>query len=220
MLTGIIPNEKKEEAMKKLRETRGFTLIEVIVVIAVVAILAAILTPSVVKNIDDSKIARAKNEVQVIGAAMTSFYKDLGRWPTSNGSTGNPDSLYMLNGPGNTPSYDNSVNNHANWWTYYKDTNTYGDLMENHLIKNDPKGGSVDYPTTGEYRWHGPYLSEIKADPWGSYYASNVRYFYSGQPDAVFVWSPGPDRQADTQFDQDVTNSPTLGDDDIGMRLK
>ncbi len=199
----------------------GFTLIEVIVVIAVVAILAAILTPTVVKNIDDSKVARAKNEVQVIGAAMTSFYKDLGRWPTSNGNDLN-DRLRMLNGPGNTPSYDNSVNNHASWWVAWRNTSTVGDLFSHHLIENNPKNGATDYPTTGEYKWHGPYLSEIKPDPWGSYYACNVWYFYypSGQPNAVFVWSPGPDRQADTQFDQDTTASPTLGDDDIGMRLK
>lgn len=45
----------------KLR-TEGFTLIEVIVVIAVVAILAAILTPQIVKNISESKIARAKKD--------------------------------------------------------------------------------------------------------------------------------------------------------------
>ncbi len=202
-----------------MRRNSGFTLIEVIVVIAVVAILAAILTPTIVKNVDDSKVARAKNEVQVIGAAMTSFYKDLGRWPTSNGSDAY-DRLYMLNGPGNTPRYDGTVT-HANWWVAYRDASTVGDLFTNHLIKNDPKGGTWDYPTTGDYKWHGPYLAEIKADPWGSYYACNVHYFYypSGQPDAVFVWSPGPDRQADTQFDQ-AMDTAALGDDDIGMRLK
>jgi len=209
--------------MKKLGSAQGFTLIEVIVVIAVVAILAAILTPTVVKNIDDAKVARAKNEVQVIGAAMTSFYKDLGRWPTSNGTTNNPDRLYMINGPGETPSYDNSApHGHASWWISYKNTSTVGDLMTNQLIKNTP-GGAGSYDTgAGEYKWHGPYLAEIKADPWGNYYASNVHYFYypSGQPDAVYVWSAGPDRQADTQFDQDVTASPALGDDDIGVRLK
>ncbi len=205
-----------------MKRNAGFTLIEVIVVIAVVAILAAILTPTVVKNIDDAKISRAKNEVQVIGAAMTSFYKDLGRWPTSNGTTGNPDYLRMLNGPGNTPHYDNSVNNHASWWVAWRNTSTVGDLMSNHLIKNNPKGSGT-YPTTGEYKWHGPYLTEVKADPWGSYYACNVWYLWyrpNNQDNAVFVLSPGPDRQMDTQFDQDVTQSPSLGDDDIGMRLK
>ncbi|MDH3259048.1 MAG: prepilin-type N-terminal cleavage/methylation domain-containing protein, partial [Deltaproteobacteria bacterium] len=51
----------------KVRKNEGFTLVEVVVVIAVVAILAAILAPSIVKHIDDSKIAKAKNETQVYG---------------------------------------------------------------------------------------------------------------------------------------------------------
>jgi prepilin-type N-terminal cleavage/methylation domain-containing protein len=67
----------------KVRKNEGFTLVEVVVVIAVVAILAAILAPSIVKHIDDSKIAKAKSEAQVLGAAVTSFYKDVGQWPTA-----------------------------------------------------------------------------------------------------------------------------------------
>ncbi len=197
----------------------GFTLIEVIVVIAVVAILAAILTPTVVKNIDDSKVARAKNETQVIGAAMTSFYKDLGRWPTSNGTANNPDYIYLLYGPGNAPTNQgtNTIywRKDAGWPDARKDTFT------NHLIENDPKDGGTDYPTSGEYKWHGPYIAEIKADPWGSHYASNVVYFYggTGTPNAVWVWSAGPDRQADTRVDQAMSTA-VLGDDDIGVRLK
>ena len=205
--------------MKKLRRAEGFTLIEVVVVIAVVAILAAILTPTVVKNIDDSKVARAKNEVQVIGAAMTSFYKDLGRWPTSRGTAGNPDYLYLLYGPGNAPTSggNNTVywRNNAGWPAARKDTFTH------HLIENNPKDAGAVYPSTGEYKWHGPYLAEIKADPWGTHYACNERYFYSGTgtPNAVWVWSAGPDRQSDTRVNQ-VMAGAQLGDDDIGVRLK
>ena len=63
------------------RNEKGFTLIEVVVVVAVIAILAAVLTPYITKYIDDSKVAKARNEVQVIAAAVTNAYKDLGRWP-------------------------------------------------------------------------------------------------------------------------------------------
>src|SRR3990170_5868767 len=72
------------------RTPRGFTLVEVIVVIGVIAILAAILTPYITKYIDDSRVAKAKNETQVIGAAITSFYKDLGRWPNATNATTTP----------------------------------------------------------------------------------------------------------------------------------
>ena len=66
------------------RNEKGFTLIEVVVVVAVIAILAAVLTPYITKYIDDSKIAKARNEVQVVAAAVTNAYKDLGRWPNRN----------------------------------------------------------------------------------------------------------------------------------------
>ncbi len=65
--------------MFKKSEQKGFTLIEVIVAIAVVAILAGVITPSVIKHLDDSKRARAQNDCLVIGSAIGSFYKDVGR---------------------------------------------------------------------------------------------------------------------------------------------
>ena len=70
------------------RNEKGFTLIEVVVVVAVIAILAAILTPYITKYIDDSRIAKARNEAQVIAAAVTNAYKDLGHWPNWNDTTG------------------------------------------------------------------------------------------------------------------------------------
>ena len=78
-----------------MKRNGGFTLIEVIVVIAVVAILAAILTPSITRNIEDSKISRTKNEVQVIAAAIAGLYKDVGNWPYTNadGPSGGVDRL-------------------------------------------------------------------------------------------------------------------------------
>jgi len=72
----------------------GFTLIEVVVVVAVIAILAAVLTPYITKYIDDSKIAKARNEVQVVGGAMTNFYKDTGVWPSRNANGGAVAVLY------------------------------------------------------------------------------------------------------------------------------
>ena len=64
---------------------RGFTLIEAAVAIAVVAILSGIVIPLVVKNMRDSQIARAKNDVQVIAAAIAAQLKDTGVRPTLAG---------------------------------------------------------------------------------------------------------------------------------------
>ena len=76
------------------RNEKGFTLIEVVVVVAVIAILAAVLTPYITKYIDDSKIAKARNEVQVVAAAVTNAYKDLGRWPNRNTAAADYGGLY------------------------------------------------------------------------------------------------------------------------------
>ena len=73
------------------RREEGFTLIEAAVAIAVVAILSGIIAPLVVKNIKDSQVARARNDVQIIAGAIGSQYKDTGSRPTGagpNASTG------------------------------------------------------------------------------------------------------------------------------------
>ena len=207
---------------------KGFTLIEMVVVLSVVAILAAILTPTIMKNINDSKVARANNEVQVIGAAMASFFKDTGRWPTSNGTSGNPDYLYILYGP--TTANDMNSGGYSRYWG--KSTSVWSgrkDIFENHLMRNQPgtdgTPGGTAYNTTGELRWNGPYLTDLKADPWGVVYSSNViSLWYTGgnyEYYAVFVLSAGPDKIAQTSYAQDYrTTTPAPAGDDIGVRIK
>jgi prepilin-type N-terminal cleavage/methylation domain-containing protein len=206
---------------------KGFTLIEMVVVLSVVAILAAILTPTIMKNINDSKIARANNEVQVIAAAMASFFKDTGRWPTSNGTAGNPDYLYILHGP--STANDMNSGGYSAYWGNGASWSSRKDLIENHLMRNQPgingtAGGTV-YGTTGELRWNGPYLTSLKADPWGVLYSSNViSLWYTGgnyEYYRVFVLSAGSDKVAQTSFAQDYrTTTPATGGDDIGVRIK
>lgn len=201
--------------MKKLsKDKKGFTLIEVIVVIAVVAILAAILTPTITKNIDDSKRARVTNECQVIAASLTSFYKDLGMWPARYNATDNYQ--YLLYSNGNTPT--NSGINTQYW------TGTWGatreDTFTNQLIANTPNTTGTPYANTGEFAWRGPYGMEYKADPWSNRYACNVRYIWDvGANNAAWVLSAGPDGVINTRVDQNIVN-PTIGGDDIVCRIK
>ena len=201
--------------MKKLsQDKKGFTLIEVIVVIAVVAILAAILTPTITKNIDDSKRARVTNECQVIAASLTSFYKDLGMWPARRNATDNYQ--YLLYGNGNTPS--NSGGGSQYW------TGSWGgarqDIFTNQLIANTPNTTGTPYTTTGEFAWRGPYAMEYKADPWNNRYACNARYLWEvGANNAAWVLSAGPDGVIDTVVNQNIVN-PTVGGDDIVCRIK
>ncbi len=203
----------------------GFTLVEMVVVLAVVAILAAILVPTIAKNIQDANIARAQNETKVIAAAIASFYKDLGRWPTADGFTPDLRDVHWLIA-GFNGDQTSQVNNWNKYWGLDET-----DFMEFQLIQNDPgrvggdypygDRGPYDYPTTGRWRWRGPYIAEIPADPFGIHYSCNVRYFWdmhNGQPGAVYVLSAGPNKLWDTPFGQPLPG--TIGGDDIGTPIR
>jgi len=194
---------------------KGFTLIEVIVAIAVVALLAGIITPSVIKHLDDSKRARAQNDALVIGAALGSFYKDNGRWPLKDSAA--TFNLILLVSDGNTPTGAGAA---ANWALAPAAANA--DLMAYHLINNRPKNAVANaYPVPpGEIAWRGPYQPTLPADPWGNRYAVNIGNMAGAN--AVWVLSAGPDGIVQTAFNQAIPANGVLTTtgDDIGYRMK
>jgi prepilin-type N-terminal cleavage/methylation domain-containing protein len=200
---------------------QGFTLIEVIVAIAVVAILAGIITPNVVKHLDDSKRARAQNDCLVIGAAISSFYKDVARWPNMNaaGAVG----VTLLVSEGNRPAMGPGV---GAWNGLPTAANC--DMLSNHMSSNTPKSQSTNvYPTTGEFHWSGPYQTSFPSDPWGNRYAVNIGNMVNNTNPAlsyaVWVLSAGPNGTVDTVFNPGVPALGTTliaGGDDIVYRLK
>jgi prepilin-type N-terminal cleavage/methylation domain-containing protein len=207
-----------------MKRNSGFTLIEMVVVLAVVAILAAILTPTIAKNINDAKIARANNEVQVIAAAIGSFYKDLGRWPTSNGADFT-DTIQLLYSTGDTPAIQGAGVDEEEYWladgTGWAANLT--DTFDNQLIANTP-GGGAPYPNDTtvprpELRWRGPYITEVRADPWGSHYSCNIWYTFNTTTNYVGLWSAGPDRTSNTDAIQ-ASSAVTIGGDDVLFRLQ
>jgi prepilin-type N-terminal cleavage/methylation domain-containing protein len=197
---------------------RGFTLIEVIVAIAVVAILAGIITPSVIKHLDDSKRARAQNDCLVIGSAIASFYKDTGRMPTLTLTA----ATAMLVSEGNLPASGQGATTNG-WRTATTAANV--DLFINHLAQNNPKGLTATvYPDPAsapgnEFVWRGPYQTSFPADPWGNRYAVNL----GTNSNAVWVLSAGPDGKIDTPFapPQAAAGATiTTEGDDIAYRMK
>jgi len=192
--------------MRRRREA-GFTLIEVVVVVAVIAILAAVLTPYITKYIDDSRIAKARNEVQVIGGALTNFYKDTGVWPGRNAAGTAVAYLYTggtaPTGTGNifsaiTPALNPPV---AAW------AGT-GAPLDNSLVTN---GSGNAYPASGDMQWRGPYTSgALPVDPWGRAYLVN---FAATGP--LWVLSAGPNLRIQTAVADNVVRG-----DDIGFRVR
>jgi prepilin-type N-terminal cleavage/methylation domain-containing protein len=204
---------------------RGFTLIEVIVAIAVVAILAGIITPSVIKHIDDSKRARAQNDCLVIGSAIASFYKDVARMPNMNAS--GAAGITLLVSEGNIPALASGINS----WNQAT-TSATCDLLSNHLSANTPKSQtSRTYPTTAsapgaEFVWRGPYQTSFPSDPWGNRYHVNIGNMTAtsaAQSNAVWVLSAGPDGIIQTAYNPAAAatgTTVTASGDDIVYRLR
>ncbi len=209
---------------------KGFTLIEVIVVIAVVAILAAILTPTIAKQIQDSRISRARNEVLVIGAAIADLHKDTGWWPYTNANGPSGRVRRILGDPTTVPTgVASGAGTYAVRWGNYNPSKP----MYDYLYYNNPDddtGSSgegqagEDYPVTGDFKWNGPYIDhQLLNDPWGRSYVVNAQYFpgntYGGtERHHVYVLSAGPDHLWSTPFDNGTPEEEIMGDD-IGFRI-
>lgn len=67
----------------KFRDSRGLTLVELVVVIAIIGILAAILAPNALNSIEKSKVAATLADFQAIKGAALGYYADTGAWPPS-----------------------------------------------------------------------------------------------------------------------------------------
>lgn len=197
----------------KNRNNSGFTLVEVVVVVAVIAILAAVLTPYITKYIDDSKIAKAKSECQVISAAMANFYKDVGQWPR-NPRTGAGIAVHYTGGA--TPALPNTFANFVTG-TAAAGWNVGVGLIDTHLVNNNPAPSA--WPNSGEQRWNGPYASVLPLDPWGRPYLVYIPAAATGAAAPIWVVSAGPNGTMNTvPTATSIVNDPT--NDDIGIRLR
>lgn len=165
---------------------RGFTLIEIVVILGVIAILVAILTPAVLKYLDDARNRRAEADVKQIAGALLQLMKDTGEYP------GDKSNAACLVSDGDDLLGCNT-------------------LLASHLIKNN-----TGYSSSGHFKWNGPYINELKPDPWGNAYIVRPAIQLKGNnTNPVWVISAGTNGFFDT-----TTNATTLSDDDIGVRIK
>ena len=62
----------------------GFTLMELLVVIAIIATLAAVVAPSIFRNVADAKQTAARSQIEILALALDSYRLDNSVYPTSH----------------------------------------------------------------------------------------------------------------------------------------
>lgn len=187
-----------------MRGSRGFTLIEVIVVAAIIAILAGILVPMIFNQIDEAKITRAEADCKTISSALLMFRKDTKKWPYYDSEDCSSMYLTLQTGTGGDPVDPGD-------WKINSKAVALG------LILNLP-GVS---PPVAQACYNGKassYLTEDKVDPWGNKYIVNAANFETAGP--VWVISAGPNGVLDTNATSQSLNNIGSNGDDIGVRIK
>lgn len=177
--------------MSKSRQ-QGFTLIEAAVAIAVVAILSGIIVPLVVKNLGDSQIARAKNDVQVIAAAIASQIKDTGSRPTQVAGVADGQQTWASGA---------TVSATAITGLTLTTTNTFS-LLFAPAASNATANSYFGTTIGAEFSYKGPYLATDvceKSDPWGSpYVILGYSATNAGTNGPIWVLSAGPNKKVGT----------------------
>ena len=71
--------------LSALRHTasRGFTLIELMVVLVIIGVLAALIVPNVLDRADDARVTAAKTDIANLNQALKLYRLDNQRYPTS-----------------------------------------------------------------------------------------------------------------------------------------
>lgn len=64
-------------------KTKGFTLIEIMVVIVILGILAAVVVPNIMSRPDEARIAKTKQDVRALETALDLYKLDNFNYPTT-----------------------------------------------------------------------------------------------------------------------------------------
>jgi general secretion pathway protein G len=75
--------ERRDHVANPRARRSGFTLLELLVVIAIIATLAAVVAPSMFRNVGDAKVSAARSQVDVFVLALNAYRLDNDAYPTS-----------------------------------------------------------------------------------------------------------------------------------------
>ncbi len=112
----------------RLPRTRGFTLLELLVVLVIIGLLAGLVGPRLFSRLDSSKVQTAGAQAKMLRSAVMTLQLDLGRFPTPQ------EGLSLLSAP---PA---NAREAALW---------RGPYLEDKLPQ-DPWGNAYQYAVPGE----------------------------------------------------------------------
>ena len=75
---------QKKKKKHLVRNSKGFTLIELMVVVVILGLLAALVAPKVINKLGKANTNTAYTQIQLFGTALDSFRLDTGRYPNSS----------------------------------------------------------------------------------------------------------------------------------------
>ena len=65
------------------KNTRGFTLIEIMVVVVIIGLLAAMIVPAVIGQVETARVSRAKHDIRSLETALAMFKLDNSKYPST-----------------------------------------------------------------------------------------------------------------------------------------
>jgi general secretion pathway protein G len=121
------------------KQSRAFTLIEIMVVVVILGILAATIIPQFMTTTYDAKVSAAQGHIAVINSAVQRFFIHMDRYPSME------EGLKVL----------------------------------------------MEAPAGEEGKWRGPYIDQLRKDPWGNPYEYRIPGTH--HPSGFDIWSRGDD---------------------------
>ena len=92
--------------INKMGSSKGFSLIELLVVLMILGLIAGLVVPNVLQRGEDAKLKAAAAEVQRISMAVDEYYLDNGRPPE--------ELRQLVNKPGNASNWNGPYVNESN----------------------------------------------------------------------------------------------------------
>ena len=121
------------------KNSRAFTLVEIMVVVVILGILAATIIPQFMTTTYDAKVSAAQAHIAVLQSGVQRFFIHMDRYPTAE------EGLKVL----------------------------------------------VEAPAGEEGKWRGPYIDQLRLDPWGNAYQYRVPGTHHAT--SFDIWSRGAD---------------------------